>query len=111
MTNREKQWARALMQPNHAGIMLSARDACKAARVMGETARKFQALIPRDTAILSIGVQHAIETCPNCHEKAPGGLYISSTGVTHCGCYYEKDRSEVIYTAEDDDPVDDDYGV
>lgn len=31
----------------------------------------------------------AKKPCPNCGAKDHGGLYVSGTGVTHCGCYHD----------------------
>jgi hypothetical protein len=34
------------------------------------------------------------EKCPNCNSES-SGLYISCTGVVHCGCYWERGEGAI----------------
>lgn len=43
--------------------------------------------------------------CPNCSNVADGGLYISETDVTHCGCYHEADPKKVRHHAVNAEPL------
>lgn len=41
--------------------------------------------------------------CPNCGEPDSPPLY-SAIGVTHCGCFWDKEPNEVLYHFSEVDP-------
>lgn len=42
-------------------------------------------------------IDRLAEFCPNCG-RPHNGLYSSSTRILHCGCYWDADNDDAVYT-------------